>query len=614
MNSPSRNQPCPCGSGKKFKHCCGQANKASGSDLQLRHLLESAFAAHQQGNLHAAIALYEKVLGVSPEEANALGLKGVAHYQLGDLSGARALIEQALRYAPEDARLHNYLGLVLQAGGAAYDAEMAFVEATRLLPNYTEAWHNAGKALLSRHKPTDALYALSNALRLAPNDGEVLLDVAAALFLTRKLEDAEKQLVRAKSFPEFEGAAQLWLSAVLTDLGRVEEAVTADGNAISLLGQEALFETAVKIGRSQLHVGNLPEAERWLNRAIAANPDSPRPYVDLAATRKFAADDLDLLDRMNTLLESAAAEDRRGLEFALGKIYTDLKDYKNSFAHYRAGNDLVRKNVAFDAVRHKMVFDTEIRLFTADSIAQWPYRSDSDVPILIVGTPRSGTTLVESIISSHSFVAAGGEMDFWGRVMAHVVNAISTGLTPEFAKRVADEYLMFMRLNSQEALRITDKMPGNFQYLGAIHAFFPKAKFVHIKRHPIDACLSIYFQDFPDGHAYKFDFESLVAWYEQYQRIMAHWRSVLPPETLYEIQYEDLVENQEGESRKLLEFLGLEWEEDVLDFHKKQDRAVFTASKWQVRQPVYKTSKERWRNYEEFIDPLLPLLKYAAVS
>jgi len=300
----------------------------------------------------------------------------------------------------------------------------------------------------------------------------------------------------------------------------------------------------------------------------------------------------------------------RGLEFALGKVYTDLGDDDRSFEHYRAGNELARSKVPFDIARHVARVDREIELFSAERLAAMPRGSDSDAPILIVGTPRSGTTLTESIISSHSQVAGAGEMTFWSAAMSHVMPGFPASYTPVMAKQLADEYLVFLRQHSATAHRITDKMPGNYMHLGIIHAVFPNAKIIHTKRHPIDACLSIYFQNFPDAHEYKWDLESLAAWYEQYQRLMAHWRSVLPPGVLYEIQYEDLVEDQEGESRKLLDFLGLQWEGDVLDFH-KQERAVFTASKWQVRQPVYKTSKERWRRYEKHLGPLMGLLKYA---
>lgn len=563
-----------------------------------------------RGEWQAALQLYDKALGLRPEDPDLLGLKGVVYYQMGDLLSARALLERGLHIAPDAPRLHNYLGLVFMAAGNIYEAEMAFVQAARLQPSYSEAWHNAGKALMLRNKPLDAFVALANALRYAPKDGGILLDMGVACFLVRKVEEAEKHLIQAKSFPAQEPLAKLWLSVVLTDLGRVEEAVALEQWAMAHLGNDQLYDTLLKIGHAYVYVGNAMGAEGWIEKAIQLNKESPRAYIDLSGTRKFVLGDMPLVGKMEALLAAASDEDRKGLEFALGKIHTDLGNYQNSFLHYRAGNDLVRKAVKFEPELHKRVIDTQITQFTRESIAQWPYRSESRVPILIVGTPRSGTTLTESIVSSHSSVAPGGEIDFWGRVAAHIGNAISKGMTPEFSKRVVDEYLMFLRLHSTGAARITDKMPGNFQYLGGIHAFFPKAKIVHVKRHPIDACLSIYFQDFPVGHSYKFDLDSLATWYEEYQRIMAYWRSTLPPGSLYELQYEALVEDQEGESRKLLEFLELDWEDQVLEFH-KQDRAVFTASKWQVRQPVYKTSKDRWRRYEEFVEPLLPLLKYA---
>jgi hypothetical protein len=271
---------------------------------------------------------------------------------------------------------------------------------------------------------------------------------------------------------------------------------------------------------------------------------------------------------------------------------------------------LTRRIVRFDANEYVASIDRLIELFSTEQLPSMPAGSASDVPIIIVGTPRSGTTLTESIISSHTQVAGAGEMVFWGDSMPQVMEGFPDSYTPSLASRLASEYLQFMRLHSQTAQRITDKMPGNYMCLGLIHAVFPKAKIIHCKRHPIDACLSIYFQNFNVSQTYKYDLQSLALWYEQYQRLMAHWRSVLPPETLFDLQYEALVEDVEGESRRMMGFLGLDWEPGQLDFQ-KQERAVLTPSKWQVRQPIYKTSVERWRHYEKHLGPLLPLLKYA---
>lgn len=621
MDEPSRNQPCPCGSGKKYKHCCGRSNSSvvnssfNVSDKSFRRLVEQGLTYHQRGELLEALRTYDRALRQQPVDAGLLGLKGMVLHQQGKNAEAKGLIERGLKINPLDPRLHNYLAQVLDALGDSTGAELSFIQAVRLEPRYIEAWWNAGKSMLRNHRAKEAIHTLSHAHALAPHNGEILMDLVEAHFLARDLAKSESLLRYASQLGYAPLVVQAWLSVVLRELGREEEArgcaIVPDN--VDAPGRQLVFETMNKIGRDELHIGNLRAAEYWLGEAIRLDQEVPGPYVSLAATRKFTLADEPLVNKMLHMLATSPQEQCRELEFALGKVYADMGKDELSFTHYASGNDLVRRRVPFDPLFLEKQVNQLIEWFSRDQVRALPIGSNSDVPILIVGTPRSGTTLTESIISSHSAVVGAGEMDYWSRVKPHWQKIFPHAYTSEMASRLADEYLMFMRQHSQNAMRITDKMPGNFMHLGIIHSVMPKAKLIHIQRHPIDACLSIYFQNFPDGHSYKWDLGSLAYWYEEYQRIMAHWRSVLPPESLFEFWYEDLVDDTEGVSRQIMAFLGLEWEPRQLDFY-KQDRAVFTASKWQVRQPVYSSSKERWRRYEKHLGPLMGLLKYARQS
>lgn len=608
MNSPSRNQPCPCGSGKKYKHCCGSGARVALQVPQFHHLVQQALGLHQQGQLNAAGQLYDQALAQRPDDPGLLGLKGLLCMQQGEPETALRFVERGLDRAPNDASLHNYRGQIFSVLGQDALAEAEFVRAVQLDAQYLEAWFNAGKLFLRRHKGGEAIHALGHAKRLAPGDREIGQLLAEAYFLDGRPQEAELALRQVCA--EQTLAGMLWLAAALRAQGRDDEAMLWEQKAEASGMRDELYAVSLSVGRAQLHVGNLKAAEASLERGIALQPNNPAAYAELAQARRFVADDAPRVEVMTTLLPKCDDETRRALEFGLGKVYSDIGDYDRSFEHYHAANALVRSQQAYDIAGHAARIDHQIELFSLECLAGLPRGSDSNLPILIVGTPRSGTTLAESIVSSHSQVAGAGELTFWTAAMSHVMPGFPQSYTSEMARKLAEEYSVFLRQHSRTAHRITDKMPGNYMHLGIIHAVFPNAKFVHTKRHPIDACLSIYFQNFPTAHDYKWDLESLAAWYEQYQRLMAHWRSVLPSGVLYEIQYEDLVEDQEGESRKLLDFLGLEWEEGVLEFH-KQERAVFTASKWQVRQPVYKTSMERWRRYEKHLGPLLTLLKYA---
>mgnify|MGYP001030105420 FL=1 len=612
MNAPSRNQPCPCGSGKKFKHCCGARENAATvtpTNRSFRSHVEQGLQHHQTGNPSLALACYDRALAIQPHDPGLLGLKGMALYQLGNLDEARRLIERGKALTPNDARLRNYLAQVLDAQGEELAAELEFVAAVRLEPRYMEAWHNAGKALLKRGKANEALHAFRQALVLSPNDSAILVELVETCVLLRDHIQAETYLHRLLAADASCLPAKLWQCALLQDSGQAEASERRLAEVLAIEDQDGLYTALQKVGATLLRAGNLAAAEHWLTQALTLQPERPEAYGQLADVRKFSESDRGLVARMADLLPAAQGDVHRRLAFALGKAHSDLGDYDRSFGYYRAGNEGVRARVPFDAARYVEAMDQRIVQFSSEILSRLPSGSDSGVPIFIVGTPRSGTTLTESIIASHSSVAGAGEMDYWSRAMPHALRDFPHAFTADLARRIADEYLMFLRQHSASAAHITDKMPGNFLYLGMIHAIFPNAKIIHTRRHPIDACLSIYFQNFPDAHAYKWDLASLAVWYEQYQRLMAHWQEVLPPGTLYESHYERLVEDPEGESRKLLGFLGLDWEAGVLEFH-QQERAVYTASLSQVRQPLYKTSKESWRRYEKHPGPLRDLLKY----
>jgi Flp pilus assembly protein TadD len=612
MHTPTQNQPCPCGSGKKYKRCCGHTSKSVTSNRPApdkTHIqrVQAAMQAYQQTNYAETLSLIEGVLKTHPDDPGLLGIQGMALYKLGRTDEADKLLVRATRISPDDPRLHNFLGQICAAQGEFIRAERAFGRAVTLDPDFAEAWYNLGNIQLQGHQPDEAEGSLLRLLAIMPRDAEVYLLLARARILQAHYVQAGESLAAATRYGLSDKWVLPWQSVVLRAQAMYGEADALEANWLKHYGQDAdFYSLAVEVGSNETLMGHLENAERWLMRAIAQQPESAQAYRELASTRKFRESDRELIGRMETILQTLPIDQQQLLEFALGKVLTDLKEYDASFQHYRAGNSLMRARVPFDTEECIAETTSLIESLSAERIAQLPAGSLSNLPILIVGTPRSGTTLTEQIISSHSLVGGAGEMSYWSRIGP----LLMAEFTEEKSRFAAQGYLELMQQNAPDAQRITDKMPGNFQCVGQIHAVFPNVKFIHTKRHPIDACLSIYFQNFNDGHPYKADLESLALWYEQYQRLMAHWRAVLPPGVMYELQYEALVEDVEGESRKLMDFLGLDWEPGQLDFH-KQDRAVFTCSRWQARQPIYKTSKDRWRNYEQHLGPLLRLLKYA---
>lgn len=613
MNQPSLNSLCPCGSGKKYKRCCGatkaRANPAN-DPQQVRQLVAAAYRSQQYGDLQSAARLYEQVLVDHPKDSAVLGMRGMVAFAQRNYQEAQGWISKAIQENPRDSRLYNFMGQVMASQGESIEAERAFARAITIDPEFFEGWCNLGLTLQKGHQLLEAVSAFQKALKLSPEDAEIHLNLAEVHYLLGDLDKAEAAIVKALALGVDVTHGNMWLSLVMRAKGKSEEGRAAEALAINgAQNPGEIFDLLVRFGRTDVLVGNLDQAEHWLAQAMKTIPGDPAPYLELAEAKKFKDADIGFVEKMESFTARQKPYARR-LEFALGKVYNDLGDYQRSFEHYRAANDIARETIKFD--RDALVQENARRIeaFSLERMARMPHGSDSDLPVLIVGTPRSGTTLTEQIVSSHSKVAGAGELGFWGRLGGPIVNDLSGRYNDKVAKTLANGYLNLLRTNSRDAAHITDKMPGNFNYVGLIHAVFPNAKIIHCRRHPIDACLSMYFQNFNDNHSYKFSLEGLAVFYEEYLKLMEHWRNVLPPGVMHEIQYEELVEDTEDESRKLMEFLGLDWEEGQMDFFKKE-RPIFTCSKWQVRQPIYKSSKERWRRYEQFIEPLLPLLKYA---
>jgi tetratricopeptide (TPR) repeat protein len=304
------------------------------------------------------------------------------------------------------------------------------------------------------------------------------------------------------------------------------------------------------------------------------------------------------------------------LRYALGKYFDDVAQYDDAFDHYTRANELSKRfGARYDRTQFAALVTRIIERFQPDFIRECQARGSSEeLPLLIVGMPRSGTSLTEQILASHPAVFGAGELTFWHGAYVRLERA---GLYSETAMsllpEVARNYLERLNSVGKGALRVVDKMPANFLYAGLIHAAFPKARIIHMQRHPIDTALSIYFQNFFNIGPYANDLEDLAHYHGQYLRIMDHWRQVLPAMTLMDVPYEGLIEDQEQWTRRLVDFAGLPWDPQCLNFQ-DTNRVVITASKWQVRQKIYRRSSGRWRNYEKHLGPLRGLLDPPGVT
>jgi hypothetical protein len=338
-------------------------------------------------------------------------------------------------------------------------------------------------------------------------------------------------------------------------------------------------------------------------------------HLALVRDKKLTEADRPEVARLLAALEawSPDNEGRMFLHFALGKAFDDLREYGEAMHHFDAANALRTRFSTFKPENFLKQIDRVIATFTPDFFARHAHAAAADAtPLLIIGMPRSGTTLVEQIVSSHPQVAGAGELMFWIEQERSLASEPAADIPPERAHTMIGRYLSALREVSSQALRVTDKMPFNFVSVGLAHTLFPNARFIHCRRHPVDTCISIYsiYIDKLDLASRKAD---LVFVYRQYQRLIGHWRRVLPADRLFEVDYETLTATPEPLTRQMIAFCGLDWNDACL---RPQDnkRTVQTASHWQVRQPIYRSSIERWRRYEPWLGELGELLPASAAA
>ncbi|HFD11216.1 MAG TPA: sulfotransferase [Crenotrichaceae bacterium] len=306
-------------------------------------------------------------------------------------------------------------------------------------------------------------------------------------------------------------------------------------------------------------------------------------------------------------------EDRTSVFFSIAKIYQDCELHDKAFYYFAQGNTLQAKKYPFSTAKFIDHISSTIEFQTKELLAEKAlFGNTSKTPVIIVGTPRSGTTLVEQILSSHHDVFGAGELTWVGAAASAIKGYLETdtpypACTKELTKsniiELAGKYLHYLQSLASGESRITDKMPNNFLNLGLIHILFPNARIIHCRRDFRDACTSMFCQYFPGGHAISHDMFKLGIYYKQYQRLMSHWRAVLPADTMIEVDYETLVANQEAESRRIVDFIDMEWDDACLDFYKKK-RLIYTASSKQVTKPIYTSSVGRWKRYKEHLQLL----------
>jgi tetratricopeptide (TPR) repeat protein len=565
----------------------------------------------QSGEPGQAAACYRRALELRPDEADIHCNLGNALRQLGQLEEAIACSRRAIALNPGSSMAHNNLGLALAGLGKREQAVASYRQALALKPQYVEALDNLGNALRDLGQRRAALEIYRQAVELAPRRPEAHCNIGNAFFDMRKLEEAATAFRQALALRAEFAPAHLGLALTLRQQRRPAQAEEACQAALRI--DPNAVDALALLGELRADRGQFDQAEKLFRRALEIDPFSAFAQASIATHRKMTPEDAKWLrDSRALLARQLPLRQEVGLRYALGKYFDDLGEYDRAFEQFRCANELTRRHeVRYDRVKLTARVDQILRDFDAMRRSDEEPASFSETPVFIVGMPRSGTSLSEQILASHPAVFGAGEIPFWNA--GYETYRSAQRQDDRAAIRLADlarDYLTQLASIDATSARVVDKMPANFMYAGLIHIALPRARIIHMQRHPLDTCLSIYFQNFFNIGPYTNDLDDLAHYYGEYVRLTNHWRAVLPPTAWLDVPYEKLIADQEHWSRRMLEFVGLAWDPKCLEFH-NTDRVVITASKWQVRQKMSTTSAGRWRRYEKHVGPLRHLMPHS---
>jgi tetratricopeptide (TPR) repeat protein len=579
-----------------------------------------ANALSESGQLEEAIAEFRRALALDRSLTSAQIALGETLRRAKRCKEAVDCYKAVLDMDKTNHAAFNGLGLVYRDLEDLPRAVECFEHAVGLAPNNADYRMNFGVALKNCKLEGFSTEQLQQAAMLRPDWLEALVLLAEVLQQQQRYDESRECYQRAKQLEPANAELAERIGYVYMDMGDTENAL---GQFQEVLSQHPeRFMALLGLGRSYMESGRSGEAAATLESLIERYPDDSSGYFYLASSRKFQPDD-PLIAKLQSLADSTGDEKPAaiGLNFALGKIYDDCRQWDAAFAYYARGNRLRNAKYDYQPSQQEAQYDAMMSAFSRDFIeGHRDCGVESALPMIIVGMPRSGTTLTEQIISSHPQAIGAGEVVFWGRANETVPYTLGTRqhypqcmtlMTPDQGHEIAGRYTELLRKIAgpgTDPLRITDKMPHNFVHLGLIALLFPNAPIIHCKRNAMDNCLSIFFQNFGADHAYAYELSNLGHHYRQYERLMLHWHEVLPGR-IFDINYEDTIADPEFWSRKVIEHAGLDWDDACLAPH-KLERSVKTASHWQVRQPIYKSSVQRWKNYEKHLGPLKEALGY----
>jgi tetratricopeptide (TPR) repeat protein len=541
------------------------------------------------GQGRAADAAFEKSFELNPER-KALAL-AAEHQQQGRADQAERLLRELLRNQPDNVDALRLLGVLSLAAGRLQEAERLLKRATHMAPDFAEAQLDLGRVYKEQHKLQAAIEAFERAIALEPGN-----------FLTHFL-----------------------LGSVLSPAARTEDAITAYRKVLELRPRHS--GAWLGLGHALKTAGQQEEAIAAYRECLRLRPGSGETWWSMANLKTYRLSDEDIAAMQQQLAkQEGSGEDEEGFStqsrvnmlFALAKAYEDRGDDQLAWHYYELGNSTQRMQENYDPVRTEVVNDEIIKVFNAGFLQKnTGLGHPSKEPIFIIGLPRSGSTLLEQILASHSQVEGTSELPYVSLISNTAGRNRADGLVypralgdanPGKWAEMGQTYLDLARIHRSEGKpRFIDKMPNNFPHVGLIHLMFPNAKIIDARRYPLDSTLSCYRQLFARGQSFVYDLTDIGEYFLQYQRMMDYWHEVLPGRVLT-VQYEDMVTDFDHQLARLLEYCDLPFEESCSRFW-ETSRPVRTASSEQVRQPIYTKSIHRWRRYEDQLGELIEVLQ-----
>lgn len=560
-----------------------------------------------------AEAYHLKALALNPETFGSLNNLGSIARERRDSEGAEKYYRAALAANPENYESANNLASIHIEAERLQEARTVLAALLKVRPDYAEAHCNMGRIFLNSAELDLAELAFRKALELNSDKPAAFIGLSQVMYEKHQNALALEAAKSAYALASDDPSALHQLGLCEADDGNTESAILLYNKALEI--KSGFVPSLMALGHLRMEVGDMVAAEEYFQVALESGSDRLSSLLALSRLTKMTADSPIVLELQSEAENIVASPPKKRIayHYAMGKVFEDIKNPDAAFENFALGAKLKRETVAYDAENTDRRIDQIIDAFTSKRLAEMRRASiDTAQPIFILGMPRSGTTLTESILASHSQVFGAGELSdllnlFPSAVGEPVMSGVKDMKFTELKRRIKD-YAGQVDSRSPGQHRITDKMPANFQTIGVIHALLPNAKIIHVSRDPLDTCLSCFTRLFERSQLHSYDQVELGRYYLNYRRLMAHWSKVLPENAFLELRYEDLVGDIEGQARRMLDFCGLDWEEGCLEFH-KDTRRVRTASVSQVRQPIYRSSVEKWRMYEAQLAPLRATIK-----